>query len=86
MSKSILIDEELFLDLLAYFGEDEPDDCLACSIKEALDTKLDKLIARKLFTDYKSAPTPAEREAARQQYLDHAMISKSFRSAKEFSR
>lgn len=83
--KQVQIDEELFLDLIVYFSADKPSSAEADRIRSALEEKFDKLIARKLFTDYKTAPTPAEREAARQQYLDHAQISKSFRSNTESS-
>lgn len=85
MSKQVQIDEDLFLDLLSYFNSDDPSPVAAALIHAALEEKFDKLVARKLFTDYKRAPTPAEREAARQQYLDHAQISKSYRSPVETS-
>ncbi len=83
MKKQVQIDEDLFLDLIVYFNAAEPSSYEADRIRCALENKFDKLIARKLFTDYKTAPTPAEREAARQQYLDHALISRSYRSDKE---
>lgn len=81
----VQISLDLFLDLLCYFNAEDPSPAEASIIHAALEEKLDKLIARKLFTDYKRAPTPAEREAARQAYLDHAQISKSFRSPVETS-
>lgn len=84
-TKQVQIDEDLFLDLLSYFNSDDPSPDVAAQIRSALEDKFDKLVARKLFTDYKRAPTPAEREAARQAYLDHAQISKSYRSPVETS-
>lgn len=83
MKKQVQIDEDLFLDLICFFSSDDPEAGAAEHIRQALDEKFDKLVARKLFTDYKTAPTPAERESARQQYLDHALISRSYRSEKE---
>ena len=78
----VQIDEDLFLDLLRFFGDDCSDVHLQESINVALSDKVDKLIARKLFSEYKQAPTP---EQARQRYLDHAQISPAFRSSSETS-
>lgn len=83
--KQVQIDEDLFLELYIYFTAGDYDEDAAERIRSALEEKFDKLVARKLFTDYKHAPTPADREAARQQYLDHAHISKSYRSPVETS-
>ena len=81
----VQIDEDLFLDLLRFFGDDCSDVHLQESINVALSDKVDKLIARKLFSEYKQAPTPEQREEARQRYLDHAQISPAFRSSSETS-
>lgn len=81
----VQIDEDLFLDLLRFFGDDCSDVHLQESINSALSDKVDKLIARKLFSEYKQAPTPEQREEARQRYLDHAQISPAFRSSSETS-
>lgn len=82
MSKQIQIDRELFINLCDYFlgGEEE----LADNIKEQLDSKLDKLIARELFTKYKRSTTGAEREQARQAYLAHKGILQAWRSEQEY--
>lgn len=48
-------------------------------IREALQTKLDAITKRQLYTTYKTADTANEREKARQEYLDIAGISKNFR-------
>ena len=79
----VQIDEDLFLDLLRFFGDDCSDVHPQESINAALSDKVDKLIARKLFSEYKQAPTPEQREEARQRYLDHAQISPAFRSSTE---
>lgn len=85
VNPQVQISMDLFLDLLSYFNSEDPSPVEASIIHAALEDKFDKLVARKLFTDYKRAPTPAEREAARQAYLDHAQISKSHRSNTETS-
>ena len=77
--KNIQISEELFNMLLDYFfGELSPTDFQSDIIRQQLDDKLDKLIAREIFTRYKRALTPAEREKYRKEYLKHIGISSSF--------
>ena len=44
-----------------------------------LNRKLNDMIDRDLFTKHKTAPTPEQRETARQQYLDRRGIPESFR-------
>lgn len=44
-----------------------------------LSHKLDKMIDHDLYTKTKTAPTPEEREQARQQYLDRKGIPEAFR-------
>lgn len=44
-----------------------------------LDSKLNKLIEHDLYSKYKTAPTPEQREQARQEYLDRKNIPASFR-------
>ena len=44
-----------------------------------LDSKLNKLIEHDLYSKYKTAPTPEQREKARQEYLDRKNIPASFR-------
>lgn len=83
--KQVQIDWELFRDLLDYFyADDEPQGFEADEIRRQLSEKVDKIINRELFTKYKRSPTGAEREAARQEYLNHRGISKSFRSDTEY--
>lgn len=72
--KQVQIDEALFLKLCRYFaGEAELED----ELRSALSEKLDKIIARQLYSTYKTAPSPEERESARLRYLDHARINQS---------
>lgn len=85
MSRQVQIDLDLFLDLLDYFeGEYQGAEFLADSIRKQLDSKLDKLIARELFTKYKRSPTGAEREQARKAYLDHRGVLKDWRTDEEY--
>ena len=82
MSRQIQIDWELFLDLYDFFFSDEaPEGYEADKIRNQMSEKIDKIINRELFSKYKRSPT--EREAARQEYLNHKGISKSFRSDNE---
>lgn len=84
MGKQIQIDESLFDNICDYFfGETAPIGWEADEIRHGLNEKLDKLIARELFSRYKRTPTGAEREQARQEYLDHIGISKDWRTDSE---
>ena len=87
MSRQVQIDLDLFLDLLDYFqlgSEFQGEEFLAEEIRKKLDSKLDKLIARELFTKYKRSPTGEEREQARKAYLDHRGIMKDWRTDEEY--
>ena len=86
MSKNIQISEELFRDLIDYFFESEwtGQQFLADDIRKQLDSKIDKMIARELFTKYKRSPSGAEREAARKAYLDHRGVLRGYRSETEY--
>lgn len=66
---NVQLDMALFIQMLDYFFGDANTDADAAQIKEQLMNKLDKLVARELFTNYKTAPTAKEREDARQKYL-----------------
>lgn len=81
--QNVKIPKSLFIDLIRYFAlnSDEPE--LFGRIKEQLDEKIEKIIARQLFTEYKAAENDAEREKARQEYLDYVGISEAFRSPSE---
>ncbi|WP_035623041.1 hypothetical protein [Clostridium beijerinckii] len=77
-SKQIQIPEELFAALLRYFngGNDEN---TAKFIKDGLNAKIDAIIAREYYSEYKTAPSPQKREEARQDYLNHKGIRQNFR-------
>lgn len=84
MSKQVQIDWCLFLDLWEYFcGENAPTGYAAEEIRKQLEDKADKIISRELFSRYKRTPTGAEREQARQEYLNHKGIHKDWRSETE---
>ena len=48
-------------------------------IKKELNRKLDAVALRQLYSTYKTAPTHAEKEEARQKYLDAKGVPTSFR-------
>ena len=83
--KSIQISEKLFLDLIAFFlsGDESPE--RKVRIKNQIDEKMERMINRALYTQYKTDPSPEEREKARLEYLDRVGISSSFRWSKEQS-
>ncbi len=85
MSKQIQIDYELFLDICDYFYSDTaPEGYEADEIRKQIDKKIEKIINRELFTRYKRAPTGAEREKARQAYLDQRGFTSGYRTAEEW--
>ena len=62
--KTVQIPYDLFLDLAMYHlrGEDAYEE----EIRHSLEQKLDAMLNRQLYSRYKTAPTEAEREQARQ--------------------
>lgn len=76
---NVQIPEKLFLDLLKYHCLDMATDELQDTISADLQKKLDSMVMRDLYGKYKTAATPEEREAARQEYLDKRGIHKDFR-------
>lgn len=82
MSKSTQIPTDLFFDICDYFFKGADED-LADEIRAQLETKLDKLMNHELFTEYKTAPTGAERERARLKYLDRRGVPSDFRTDTE---
>lgn len=79
--KDVQITFELFLDLISYFFPDDkdcPKGYEADMIREQLRIKMQKIYNRDLFTRYKTAKTPAEREQARREYLKERGITQSF--------
>ena len=66
--KSVQIPYDLFIDLAMYHlrGEDDFEE----EIRQGLEKKLDAMLNRQLYSQYKTAPTEEQREQARQEYLD----------------
>lgn len=79
MAKNVQISQELFLELVMYFCLDNTSETRSKAIRDALETKLDKLVRHELYSKSKTALTAEERETARQQYLDKVGIHKDFR-------
>lgn len=75
--KNVQIPYELFLDLVMYHlrGEDDYDE----DIRQGLEEKLDAILSRMIYSEYKTAPTEEQREKARQEYLDRRGVPKSYR-------
>ena len=48
-------------------------------IRRGLEQKMDALAMRELYTKYKTAPSEADRERARREYLDRRGVPESFR-------
>ena len=76
MSK-IQISEELFVDIVKYFLLEQEEKLP--EIIRGLEKKLDALAMRALYTKYKTAPSEADREKARREYLDRRGVPRSFR-------
>lgn len=77
MQKNVQISYELFIDLIKFhlFGFDENE----AKIRTDLERKLNTMCEREFYTKYKTAGTDAEREEARQKYLDSRGIPEDFR-------
>ncbi len=75
--KNVQIPYELFVDLVLYHlnGEDDFDE----EIRQGLEQKLDAMLNRQLYSEYKTAPTEEQREQARQEYLDRRGVPQSYR-------
>lgn len=84
IGKNVQIIDDLFIDICSYFFDDyAPRDLQVDNIRKQLLNKLDKLITRELFTEYKRMPTGEEREDARRKYLERVGVSSNFISSKE---
>lgn len=75
--KNIQISEQLFFNLVKYHLI-EIDDVLP-DIRKELESKIEAMVRRDLYTKYKTAPTEEEREKARQEYLDNVGMHRDFR-------
>ncbi len=77
--KNVQIPYELFEKIVLYHmngaTDYEEEICLG------LDRKLDAMLDRQIYSEYKTAPTEEQREKARQEYLDRRGIPKDFRWA-----
>ncbi|MBR3244552.1 MAG: complexin-2 [Parasporobacterium sp.] len=85
MSKNIMIPEKIFTALYKCFVmdlENKCESCIGCTeIRRQLEMKGDRIYQHELYTKSKAATTPAERETARQKYLDERGIHPDFRFA-----
>lgn len=83
MSKAIQIPEELFYDICRYFlldQEPEDEEELTQAITEGLNTKLEAIARRELYSQYKDTSlTPEQRQEARKAYLDRVCMRDSYR-------
>ena len=79
--KNVTIPEELFIDLVKYFLADIrwDEDRIRSRLQEKLEAETKVLVKRELYTRYKTAGTPEEREKARQEYLEKVGIPENFR-------
>ena len=75
--KRVQIPYDLFVDLVLYHLNDEDD--FDEEIRQGLEQKLDAMLNRQLYSQYKTAPTDEQREQARQEYLDRRGVPESFR-------
>lgn len=87
MSNNVQISRELFVSILQYFLTPDLDEDtqreLFDFISNEVDEKLDKMVARELFSKYKTATTSEQREQARKKYLDHKGIMSDWRTDTE---
>lgn len=65
------------IDLVLYHlnGEDDFDE----EIRQDLEQKLDAMLNRQLYSQYKTAPTEEQREQAQQEHLDRRGVPQSYR-------
>ena len=77
--KTVQISETLFIQLLNYHLFNEYDEIDEQEIRIALETILDALVGRRLYSSYKPAATPEQIDEARQKYLDLKGYRESYR-------
>lgn len=75
--KNVQIPYDLFWALLQHHLMME--DGYEEEIQRGLEHKLDAMMNRQLYSQYKTAPTEEQREKARQEYLDRRGVPESFR-------
>lgn len=79
MKKQISIPEELFLSLTKLVLLEVSDPELLVHCQQGIREKFDAMARHDLYTQYKTAASPEEREKARQAYLDSKGIPAAFR-------
>ena len=77
--KSLQIPYDLFVDLVLYHLNGEDD--FEKEIRQGLEQKIDAILNRQLYFQYKTAPTEEQREQARREYLDRRGVPQSYRWA-----
>ena len=75
--RNVQISEELFVNIVKYFLLEQEESLPG--IRRGLEQKMDALVSRELYTKYKTAPSEADREKARREYLDRRGLPESFR-------
>ena len=80
--KNVQIPQELFFDLVRYFMLGDTSEERFKAVLTALEDKVDKIAKHETYTLSKTAETEAEREKARQQYLDMVGMNQNFRYEK----
>lgn len=75
--KNVQISQDLFCDLILYHLYNNQS--VEASIHQELTHKLDAMFQHECFTRYKTAATEAEREQARQRYLESIGMPAAFR-------
>ena len=75
--KNVQIPYDLFWALLQHHLMEE--DGYEEEIQQGLEQKLDAMVNRQLYSQYKTAPTEEQREKARQEYLDRRGVPQSYR-------
>ena len=75
--KHIQIPETLFIALVKYHLLELEEDLPA--IRKGLMDKMDSMMMRELYSNYKTALTQEEKEKARKEYLDKRGVPDSFR-------
>ena len=75
--KQVQISQELFVQLIHYHLMEH--NSYMDEIRIGLGKKLDAMVLHELYEKSKTAPTEAEREKSRKEYLDRKGIPDSFR-------
>lgn len=79
MSKNVQISQETFLKLVQFFYIENHDEDIYKSIQSDIEHKIDSVVKRELYTQYKTSNTEQERETARQKYLEMIGMHKDWR-------